>query len=137
MLVMAFPLVRVFGKLLSIPQHLVTAGIVVFGIVGAVTVRGNPLDAVTAVAFGLLGLVFRMTGFPLAPLVIGLVLGPQFEQNLRRGMLLNDGNFLAFFIDGPIAAFLFLCVAVAVALPLIGRFGLASRIVARQEGETK
>ena len=87
MLVLAFPLVRIFGRLLSIPQHIVTAGIVIFGIVGAATVRGNPLDVVTAVCFGILGLVFRLTGFPLAPLVIGLVLGPQFEQTLRRGLL--------------------------------------------------
>lgn len=135
MLALAFPLVRVFGKLLSIPQHLVTAGIVVFGIVGAVTVRGNPLDAVTAVAFGLLGLVFRMTGFPLAPLVIGLVLGPQFEQNLRRGLLLNDDNFLAFFSDGPIAGVLFTCVALAVLLPLVSRLGLVRRLARRRQSE--
>lgn len=122
MFVLAFPLVRIFGKLLSIPQHLVTAGIVIFGIVGAVTVRGNPLDVLTAVGFGFIGLIFRFTGFPLAPLVIGLVLGPQFEQNLRRGMLLNDGNFLAFFVDGPISSVLFLCVAAAIlGPPIAGR----------------
>ncbi len=119
MLALAFPLIRVFGKLLAIPQHLVTAGIVVFGLLGALTVRGNPLDAGVAVAFGLIGLVLRVTGFPLAPLVIGLVLGPQFEQNLRRGLLLNDGNFLAFFTDGPIAIILFACVGLAVLLPLL------------------
>ncbi|MDB6177407.1 tripartite tricarboxylate transporter permease [Paracoccus sp. Z330] len=124
MFVLAFPLVRVFGRLLSIPQHIVTAGIVTFGIVGAVTVRGNPLDVLTAVGFGFFGLVLRLTGFPLAPLVIGLVLGPQFEQNLRRGLLLNDGNFLAFFTDGPIAAFLFLCVGLAIFGPVL-RAGFA------------
>lgn len=119
MLVLAFPLVRIFGRLLSIPQHIVTAGIVIFGIVGAATVRGNPLDVVTAVCFGILGLIFRLTGFPLAPLVIGLVLGPQFEQTLRRGLLLNDGNFAAFFVDGPVASILFLCALLAIAGPLL------------------
>merc|ERR1711960_107389 len=84
MLVLAFPLVRIFGRLLAIPQHLITAGIVIFGVVGAATVRGNPLDVVTAVGFAIFGLICRLTGFPLAPLVIGLVLGPQFEQTLRR-----------------------------------------------------
>lgn len=135
MLVLAFPLVRIFGKLLSIPQHLITAGIVVFGIVGAATVRGNPLDVVTAVAFGIIGLVFRLTGFPLAPLVIGLVLGPQFEQTLRRGLLLNDGNFLAFFVDGPIASVLFVCVAMALLAPAL-RHVLSRRQLA-QESETE
>jgi len=120
MLVLAFPLVRLFGRLLMVPQHIITGGIVVFGILGAVTVRGNPLDVVVAVAFGAVGFLFRMTGFPLAPLVIGLVLGPQFEQTLRRGLLLNDGNFLAFFTDGPLAALLFLCALGAVVAPIVG-----------------
>ncbi|WP_372799942.1 tripartite tricarboxylate transporter permease [Paracoccus seriniphilus] len=121
MFLLAFPMVRIFGWLLSIPQHIVTVGIVIFGVIGALTVRGNPLDVVTAVAFGFAGLAFRLTGFPLAPLVIGLVLGPQFEQNLRRGLLLNDGNFLAFFTDGPLAGFLFLCVGLAIFGPLLRR----------------
>jgi len=120
MLALAFPLVRMFGRLLSIPQHLITAGIVVFAMLGAVTVRGNPLDAVTAVVFGILGLGLRTAGYPLAPLVIGLVLGPQFEQNLRRGLLLNDGNFAAFLTASPIAAILFGCIVLAVGLPLAG-----------------
>ncbi|OWU71199.1 hypothetical protein ATO2_02690 [Roseovarius sp. 22II1-1F6A] len=121
MLVLAFPLVRIFGRLLAIPQHLITAGIVIFGVVGAATVRGNPLDVVTAVGFAIFGLICRLTGFPLAPLVIGLVLGPQFEQTLRRGLLLNDGNFAAFFVDGPLATGLFLCVLLAVFGPLLKR----------------
>jgi len=120
MLLLAFPLVRIFGKLLTVPQHIVTAGIIVFGILGAVTVRGNPMDVVVAVAFGAAGLLFRLTGFPLAPLVIGLVLGPQFEQTLRRGLLLNDGNFFAFFTAGPLAMILFFCAFVAVTAPVIG-----------------
>ncbi|GAA4223987.1 putative tricarboxylic transport membrane protein [Sagittula marina] len=133
MMVVAFPLVRLFGRLLMIPQHLVTAGIVVFGILGAATVRGNPLDVLVAVGFGAAGLVFRLTGFPLAPLVIGLVLGPQFEQTLRRGLLLNDGNFLSFFTDGPLAAVLFLVAALALAAPVIG----ALRKPRLQDSETK
>ncbi|SNY91090.1 putative tricarboxylic transport membrane protein [Cohaesibacter sp. ES.047] len=120
MLVLAIPLVRCFGWLLSIPPFLVTAGIVVFGLIGAVTVRGNPLDAVTAAIFGILGYILRVTGFPLAPLVIGLVLGPQFEQNLRRGLLLHDGHFLEFFYASPIAIVIFICVALAICSPVIG-----------------
>lgn len=60
--------------------------------------------------------------------MIGLVLGPELEQNLRRGLLLNDGNFLAFFVAGPIATVLFLCVALAVLLPAL------SALAARRRG---
>ena len=110
MLFLAFPLIRIFGALLSLPERLIMTGVFIFGILGAITVRGNPLDAFTALVFGVIAMFLRAGRYPLAPLVIGLVLGPQFEQNLRRGLLIHDGDFLAFFTASWIASLLFLVV---------------------------
>lgn len=122
MLFLAFPLIRIFGALLSLPERVIMAGVFVFGVLGAITVRGNPLDALTALIFGVVSMFLRAGRYPLAPLVIGLVLGPQFEQNLRRGLLIHDGNFLAFFTASWIASVLFLTVLlVLVGPPLLAQ----------------
>ena len=114
MLIVAFPIVRAFGKILSIPEPIIMVGVIVFSLVGAITVRGNALDGVVAVLFGIAGYLLRRGGFPLAPFVIGLVLGPQFEQNLRRGLLLNEGDILAFPFASWIAAVIFTLTAVLI-----------------------
>ncbi|MBO0663132.1 tripartite tricarboxylate transporter permease [Jiella sp. MQZ9-1] len=111
MLILAFPIVRLFGKLLAIPESYVMTGVIVFSLIGAITVRGNALDGVVAVAFGVFGYALRRGGYPLAPFVIGLVLGPQFEENLRRGLLLSDGDILSFPTHSWIALVLFLVTA--------------------------
>ncbi|ORE97838.1 tripartite tricarboxylate transporter permease [Aurantimonas sp. 22II-16-19i] len=119
MLAVAFPIVRAFGKLLSIPEPIIMVGVIAFSLIGAITVRGNPLDGVVAVLFGIAGYAFRIGGFPLAPFVIGLVLGPQFEQNLRRGLLLNDGDILSFPTASWISAVIFAVIFIlTVAVPL-------------------
>ena len=114
MLIVAFPIVRAFGKILSIPEPIIMVGVIIFSLVGAITVRGNALDGVVAVLFGIAGYLLRRGGFPLAPFVIGLVLGPQFEQNLRRGLLLNEGDILAFPFASWIAAVIFTLTAVLI-----------------------
>lgn len=106
-LFLAPPIIRIFGKLLKIPEPMILSGVVVLSLVGALTVRGNPLDAIVTLIFGIVGYLLRKSGYPLAPLVIGLVLGPQFEQSLRRGLLISDGNFLSFFVHSPLATFIF------------------------------
>ena len=119
MFVLAFPIVRLFGKILATPERIIMVGVIVFSLIGAITVRGNALDGVVAVAFGLIGYGLRLGGFPLAPFVIGLVLGPQFEQNLRRGLLLNEGDILSFPTASWIAALIFAVIAILmIAAPL-------------------
>jgi len=114
MLVVAFPIVRAFGRILSVPEPIIMVGVIVFSLIGAITVRGNALDGVVAVLFGIIGYALRIGGFPLAPFVIGLVLGPQFEQNLRRGLLLNEGDILSFPTASWISAVIFTTVALLV-----------------------
>ncbi len=66
-----------------------------------------------------MGFLLRRQGFPMAPLVIGMVLGPTLELTLRQGLILTDGNFLAFFTGHPIALVLAIAAVLALCLPLI------------------
>lgn len=79
---------------------------------GAYAATSNIFGPLVAVAFGFIGLVFRRTGYPLAPLLLALVLGDPLEQHLRRALLLSDGSVLPF-LTRPI------CLAIIVATILL------------------
>jgi len=121
MLALAFPVVRAFGWLLRIPERFILAGVIALSLIGAAAVRGNPFDVLVAVLFGLLGYAFRRGGYPLAPLVIGLVLGPQLEKSLRRGLIIKQDDFLAFFTHSWIATAIFALTLALLLAPLIRR----------------
>ena len=72
----------------------------------------------TMTAFGVLGYVMRRTGFPLAPVILGLVLGPLMEKNLRRALALSDGDWGVLF-SSPLAIGLWLAGAAALVAPVI------------------
>ncbi|MBN9054601.1 MAG: tripartite tricarboxylate transporter permease, partial [Rhizobiales bacterium] len=71
-------------------------------------------------AFGLMGYVMRVLGYPIAPVVVGLILGPLAEQQLRRALMISQGDVTALFMS-PIAAVLFGLAFLAVIVPLILR----------------
>jgi putative tricarboxylic transport membrane protein len=68
---------------------------------------------------GIMGFLLRRQGMPMAPLVIGMVLGPTLEISLRQGLIITDGNFAAFFTGHPLAAVLVVLAAGMLSLPLI------------------
>jgi len=68
---------------------------------------------------GVLGFILRRQGVPMAPLVIGMVLGPTLEISLRQGLIITDGSFAAFFSGHPIAVVLVILAAGMLSLPLI------------------
>ncbi|MDC1339509.1 tripartite tricarboxylate transporter permease [Planktomarina temperata] len=109
---------QVFTRALRVPEPLLMTMVTVIAIVGAYGVRGNPLDLATAFVAGVGGFVLRKAGFPLAPLVIGMVLSQMIENSLRQGLLLTRGSFIAFF-ERPIALTLFIITAVMLVWPLV------------------
>ncbi|WP_419737845.1 tripartite tricarboxylate transporter permease [Ruegeria sp.] len=109
---------QLFTRALRVPEPLLMAMVTVIAIVGAYGVRGNPLDLATAFLAGVGGFVLRKAGFPLAPLVIGMVLSQMIENSLRQGLLLTRGSFLAFF-ERPIALTLFMVTAAMLLWPLV------------------
>jgi putative tricarboxylic transport membrane protein len=108
---------QLFTRVLRIPDAVLMTMVAVIAIVGAYGVRGNLLDVGIAFGAGVLGLVMRRNGFPLAPMVIGLVLSDMIESSLRQGLLLTRGNFFAFF-ERPIALTLFVLTFLILAYPL-------------------
>lgn len=93
--------------------------IVILCAVGIYFVRGNVFDLLVMGGAGFVGFLLRRQGFPMAPLVIGMVLGPTLELTLRQGLILTDGSFLAFFSGHPIALVLAIAAVLALCLPLI------------------
>lgn len=101
-------LARFVTKILKIPEVLLLSMVTILSLVGAYSVSGRMFDIGVALAAGVVGYFLRLCGVPLAPVVIGLVLGSIFEENLRQGLIIEDGNFLAFFsFEHPIALTLF------------------------------
>ncbi|MGQ3167655.1 MAG: tripartite tricarboxylate transporter permease [Hydrogenophaga sp.] len=109
-LIFGLVLTKALVQVLRVPQHLITPIVFVLCTVGSFAIAGRLFDVYVMLAFGLIGFGLRHYGFPMAQLVLGLVLGDLMEQNLRRALNLSDGNLSPFFtrpIAGTVAALIF------------------------------
>ena len=116
LLVLNLPLVGIWVKLLKIPRPYLYAGILLFASLGAYAVNADPLDLVLLLILGLLGFAMRRFGWPVAPAVIGLILGPVAETNLRRAIAIGEGN-PAVLVQSPFSVIVYLAALLAVVLP--------------------
>ena len=103
LLVLNLPLVGLWVKLLQIPRPYLYAGILTFAAFGAFAVNFSVIDIVILLAIGVLGYFMRRYGYPIAPLVVGLILGPMGEAQLRRALQLSQGD-LTTLVTQPFAA---------------------------------
>ncbi|PUB13084.1 tripartite tricarboxylate transporter permease [Yoonia sediminilitoris] len=110
---------RLAAPILRIKEAYMLVMISLLCTVGVFFVRGNPFDLLVMALAGIFGFVLRRQGFPMAPLVIGMVLGPTLEISLRQGLIITDGSFAAFFTGHPIAAVLAVIALVMLTLPVI------------------
>lgn len=110
---------RMAAPILRIKEAYMLVIICLLCTVGVYFVRGNPFDLLVMAAAGILGFILRRQGYPMAPLVIGMVLGPTLEISLRQGLIITDGSFSAFFVGHPIAAVLALAAVGMLSLPLV------------------
>jgi putative tricarboxylic transport membrane protein len=92
LLVLNLPLVGLWVKLLDIPKPLLYGGILVVSAVGVYSLDRRAFDLLVVFALGVLGFVMRRFDYPLAPVILGIVLGPLIDNNFRRGMIMTDGN---------------------------------------------
>ncbi len=112
LLILNLPLVGLWVKLLKIPKAHLYAGILIFATVGVYGMRQSAFDLVLLWGIGLLGLLMRRFDFPTAPVVIGLILGPLAEAQMRNALSIGEGKWTVF-VERPGSLFL-LCVIVAV-----------------------
>lgn len=103
LLIMGFALAPLFASVLKVRTHYLMPAVLILCVVGTYAVQSAQFDLWVMLAFGVLGYAMIRFGYPPAPMVIGLVLGPLLESNFRRSMLLSDGS-LGIFLDRPIAA---------------------------------
>jgi putative tricarboxylic transport membrane protein len=113
-LVLGLAIRRVFPSILKIPARIMLPIIAVLCAAGTFAVSHAPFEVGIVAVLGTLGYVLNRFDFPMAPIVIGLVLGPIIEVNLRNGLVANDMN-LAVFVTRPISAALLLAMVATVA----------------------
>jgi putative tricarboxylic transport membrane protein len=109
-LIFGLVLTKALVQVLRVPQHLITPIVFVLCTVGSFAIAGRLFDVYVMLAFGLIGFFLRHFGYPMAPLVLGIVLGDLLEKNLRRALILSDGDLSPFFtrpIAGTVAAMIF------------------------------
>ena len=103
LVILNLPLIGVWVKLLSVPYRWLFPSIVLFCAIGVYTTSNNPFDILLVGIFGLLGYLFIQLKMEPAPLLLGYVLGPMMEENLRRSLNLSHGDW-SVFITKPVSA---------------------------------
>jgi putative tricarboxylic transport membrane protein len=118
LLVLNLPLVGLWVKLLRIPKSYLYAGILIFATVGVYGMRQSAFDLVLLYAIGLLGLLMRRFDFPTAPVVVGMILGPLAEAQMRNALSIGEGKWTVF-VERPGSLFLLVVVAAVLVLPRV------------------
>jgi len=121
LLVLNLPLARVWARLLTIPAYAIYAGILVFATLGVFSSGGGLADLLVLLVLGLLGVLMALAGVPVAPAIVGLILGPLFETQLRRALLISEGD-VTTLVGSPLSIGLWVVALLALVLPFaIGR----------------
>jgi putative tricarboxylic transport membrane protein len=120
LLVLNLPLVGLWVKLLEIPKAQLYAGILVFATMGVYGMRQSPFDVFLLYVIGLGGFLMRRYGFPTAPVIVGMILGPLAEEQMRRSLAISQGSWSIFFTHG-ISAFLLGLTVLILLAPYIAR----------------
>ncbi len=118
LLVLNLPLAGIWARLLMISPPYLYGGILVFSTLGVYAVNGSVTDLLVLYAIGLLGFVMRAADVPIAPAVVGLILGPLAEQQLRRALAISQGD-LSILLSSPICVVLLSVAAIVVLSPLV------------------
>lgn len=111
---------RFWAKIIDFPPKYLWPIIFMLSLVGSYALRGNPLDIWTAIGAGLLGYGMRVEDYPLAPMVLGLILGPIAEVNLRRSLQISGGD-PGILIESPLTLAIFFLSVLSIAYPLLQR----------------
>ena len=96
LVILNLPLVGMWVQLLKVPYRLLYPAILMFCCIGVYSVNNNSFDVLVTVMFAVLGVAFVRFGCEAAPLLLGFILGPMMEENLRRSLMLSQGDFTVF-----------------------------------------
>ena len=110
--------IRVFIKIIQIKPYILTPIIFVLCIIGSFALRNNIFDVGAMLVISVIGYFFVYLEIPIAPIVLALILGPMFESNMRRSLLLSKGSFSIFFTR-PISLFFILLAVISLLWPIL------------------
>ena len=120
LLVLNLPLVGMWVKVLRIPTPLLYGGILIFSTLGAYSLRQSWFDLLLLLLIGLLGLAMRRYGFPTAPVIVGMILGPMAEKQLRNALSIGQGDW-SIFVSKPICAIILALIVAILVIPRVMR----------------
>jgi putative tricarboxylic transport membrane protein len=118
LVILNLPLIGMWIKLLSVPYHFLFPSIVLFCAVGVYSTNNNTFDIWLVAGFGFIGYLFNKLGVEAAPLLLGFILGPMMEENLRRALLLSRGDW-SVFVTRPLSAGLLFVAAILLGIVLL------------------
>jgi putative tricarboxylic transport membrane protein len=133
LLILNLPLVGLFVRILLVPRYVLMPLVATLSFVGVYAVNGSAFDLWLMTGFGLIGFVMRKLGLPLAPVILGLVLGALMEVNLRRALVYSRGSWQVFF-ESPISIGLWILTLVGLILPIVIRRVVKQRSAKPLEG---
>jgi TctA family transporter len=117
LVVLNLPLIGLWVRLLQVPYRLLFPAIMAFSAIGIYSVNNSSFEIYLTALFGIIGFICLRLGFPLAPMLLGFVLGPMMEENLRRAMLMSGGD-PSVFVTRPISA-AFIAATVVIVLVMV------------------
>ena len=126
LLVLNLPLIGVWVRLLQVPTSLLFGAVLAFSTLGVYTLNNNIFDVAVVYVLGILAFFMRQYGFPLAPTILAVVLGPLLEQEFRRAMAMSNGD-PTVFLTRPLSATILVLALAAVSAPVLARYVTARR----------
>lgn len=133
LVILNLPLIGLWVKLLTIPKPWLYAGILVFATLGTIGANPSVFELGMLLVFGLLAYIMRVFDYPIAPVIVGLILGPLAEQQLRRALAISQGDVMTL-VQSPIAAVLLLLALIALVLPLLLRLRGRGNVLSQMAG---
>ena len=118
LVILNLPLIGIWIKLLTVPYRFLFPAIVVFCCIGTYTLNNNNFDVFMTAAFAVVGYIFYKLSCEPAPLLLGFILGPMMEENLRRALLLSRGDWSTF-LSRPLSAGLLIAAALMVVVVML------------------
>jgi len=121
LLILNLPLIPYIAKLLTLPRQLLLPLIIFFSLIGVYLVTFNNFDIYMMTIFAVIALFLRIIDFPMAPMILGFILGGMMEDNLRRALTISDGS-LAFLWERPITLTILILTVIVLFMPVISEY---------------
>ncbi|KFB09288.1 tripartite tricarboxylate transporter permease [Nitratireductor basaltis] len=118
LLVMNIPMIGLFTRMLAMPQWILMPFVVMVSFLGVYSISHSTFDLFVMVAFGVIGYILRLIGISLVPIILGLLLGADMENNLRRALSISNGDF-TFLFQSPIALGLYAVTGTMLTIALV------------------